>query len=100
MKLPSPAHLLRLSAVLTLIGLLLMLWSMFVPTPLPVILAMSVGQLFGTLAFALYGFVVLQDLRITRRARRIQHAPDLPDMRDLPNLRDLRPDEPPDEVSP
>jgi hypothetical protein len=72
MKLPAPDRLLRLAAVLTLIGLLLMLWSMFVPTPMPVILAMSVGQLLGTVAFALYGFVVLQDLRITRRARRTQ----------------------------
>ena len=55
--------LLRISAVLTLIGLGFMVWSILRPTPMPVILAMSVGQGFGTLAFALYGFVVLRDLR-------------------------------------
>jgi hypothetical protein len=55
--------LLRISAVLTLIGLAFMVWSIVRPTPLPVILAMSVGQGFGTLAFAIYGWVVLRDIR-------------------------------------
>jgi len=55
--------LLRIAAVLTLIGLALMVWSMLVPTPLPVMLAMTVGQAFGTAAFALYVFVVVRELR-------------------------------------
>jgi hypothetical protein len=54
---------LRFSAVLTLVALALMVWSVLQPTPLPVMLAMSVGQLLGTIAFALYLYVVLRDLR-------------------------------------
>jgi hypothetical protein len=40
-----------------------MVWSMLVPTPLPVMLAMTVGQAIGTSAFALYLFVVIRDWR-------------------------------------
>ena len=54
---------LRISAVLTLIGLALMAWSMLEPTPLPVMLAMSVGQGIGCMAFGLYLFVVIRDIR-------------------------------------
>lgn len=57
------------AAIMTLIGLALMVWSMAVPTPMPVILAMSVGQGLGILAFALFGIVVLVDqLRKQREA--------------------------------
>ena len=64
---------LRASAVLTLIALAMMAWSVLRPTPLPVMLAMSLGQAVGTAAFALYGWVVLADLRRIRRdARRAQ----------------------------
>ena len=55
--------LLRIAAALTLIGLALMVWSMLVPTPLPVMLAMTVGQAIGTTAFGLYLFVVVRELR-------------------------------------
>ena len=55
--------LLRISAVLTLVALALMVWSMLVPTPLPVMLAMTVGQVVGTSAFGLYLFVVVRALR-------------------------------------
>jgi hypothetical protein len=58
---------LRVSAVLTLIGLVLMVWSIFVPTPLPVMLAMTVGQVLGTTAFALYIYIVVRQLRRERR---------------------------------
>lgn len=61
---------LRISAVLTLLALALMVWSVLVPTPLPVMLAMTVGQGLGTAAFAIYGWVVFKDLTRTRRARR------------------------------
>jgi hypothetical protein len=66
----TSARLLRVSAVLTIVALGLMVWSMLDPTPLPVMLAMSVGQALGTLAFALYGFVVLRDVMRGRRASR------------------------------
>lgn len=54
-------RLLATAAILTLIGLGLMVWSMAEPTPMPVILAMSVGQGLGILAFVLFGVVVLVD---------------------------------------
>lgn len=66
----SPTTLLRAAAVLTLGALALMVWSMLDPTPLPVMLAMSVAQGLGTLAFGLYGFAVYKDLRRIRRERR------------------------------
>ena len=58
---------LRISAVLTLVGLALMAWSMLQPTPLPVMLAMTVGQGIGCMAFALYLYVVIRDIRRGRR---------------------------------
>jgi hypothetical protein len=66
----SDSRLIQLSAVLTMVALALMVWSMLAPTPLPVILAMSVGQLVGTMAFALYGIAIWRDVRRLRRARR------------------------------
>lgn len=66
----EPRLLVRVAAVLTLVGLALMVWSMVNPTPLPVMLAMSVGQVVGTAAFALYGLAVYKDLRRIRRERR------------------------------
>ena len=62
-KIPESTTLLRLSALLTLFGLVFMVWSLVMPTPMPVILAMSVGQGAGLLAFALYVYVVLRELR-------------------------------------
>ena len=61
---PKP---LAVSAVLTLVGLALMVWSMLQPTPLPVMLAMTVGQVIGTVAFAIFVAVIVRDLR--RRLR-------------------------------
>lgn len=64
-------HLLvRVSGVLTILGLALMCWSMLQPTPLPVMLAMSLGQAIGTGAFAIYIFVVVRDIYRHRRAKR------------------------------
>jgi hypothetical protein len=66
--------LLQIAAVLTLMGLALMVWSLIQPTPMPVILAMSVGQALGTLAFALFGYAVLLDQFRKQRARGAQGA--------------------------
>jgi hypothetical protein len=60
---PRKVKLLRVSAVLTLFGLGFMVWSILRPTPMPTILAMSLGQLIGTSAFAIYLFVVILDIR-------------------------------------
>jgi hypothetical protein len=54
---------LRLAAVLTLVGLGFMVWSMVEPTPMPVMLAMTVGQGLGTAAFAIYAVIVIQEIR-------------------------------------
>jgi uncharacterized protein (DUF2062 family) len=56
-------RLLAISGVLTLVGLALMAWSMLQPTWMPVMLAMTVGQLVGTTAFAIYLYVVVRDFR-------------------------------------
>jgi hypothetical protein len=64
------ARLVQVSAILTMIALAMMVWSMVEPTPLPVMLAMSVGQALGTIAFALYGIAIWRDVRRLRRARR------------------------------
>ena len=64
------ATMLRASAILTIVALASMVWSLVDPTPLPVMLAMSFGQLLGTLAFALYGIAILRDLRAQNRETR------------------------------
>jgi hypothetical protein len=61
---------LRVSAGLTLVALALMTWSLIQPTPLPVMLAMTVGQGIGTAAFAAFGWVVFRDLSRKRAERR------------------------------
>jgi hypothetical protein len=61
---------LRVSAVLTLIALALIVWSVLVPTPLPVMLAMTIGQGVGTAAFAIFGIIVFKDLSRSRRVKR------------------------------
>lgn len=67
-------RLIRWSAVLTLVALALMVWSVLVPTPLPVMLAMSVGQVVGTAAFALFAYVVLRDVRARWRGEAASQA--------------------------
>ena len=61
---------LRISAAFTILALAMMVWSLLVPTPLPVMLAMSAGQAFGMLAFGLYLTAIVIDLRRDRRAKR------------------------------
>ena len=56
-------RLLQISAVVTLVALALMVWSMLQPTPLPVMLAMTAGQALGTFALGGFLYVVIRDLR-------------------------------------
>ncbi len=65
---PRARQLLRGAAALTAAGLGLMMWSILVPTAMPVVLAMSVGQALGTTAFAMFGWVVFDELRSGRAA--------------------------------
>lgn len=68
-------RLLQASAVVTLVALALMVWSMLQPTPLPVMLAMTVGQGLGTLALGAFLFVVVRDVRRNYIRRRASEEP-------------------------
>jgi len=59
MKLPGPSRLVELACVLALIGLVAMVWSILDPRPVPVFVAMSVGQAIGTLSLFLFVFVLV-----------------------------------------
>jgi hypothetical protein len=61
---------LRVAGGLTLVALALMVWSLLDPTLVPIIIGMSLAQVFGTIAFAIYGTVVFVDLTRKRRAKR------------------------------
>ena len=66
------------ACILALIALGLMTWSLFDPRPVPVIVAMSIGQAIGTLSFAAFLYVVVADIRAriaTARAARSSGAP-------------------------
>ena len=53
---------LRLASFLGLLALLLIVWSVLDPRPIPVFLGMSVAQGIGTLSFAMFGWTILRDL--------------------------------------
>jgi hypothetical protein len=48
---------------LALAAIGLMLWSLFDPRPLPVVVAMSVGQALGTLSLMSLVYVIIADWR-------------------------------------
>ena len=63
---PSPklvGRLLTASCVCALLALALMVWSVVDPRPMPVVVAMTLGQAIGTLSLLLYLVVVGLDLR-------------------------------------
>ena len=62
MRLPT-ASVVRLACWCALAALALMTWSLFDPRPLPVIAAMSVGQVLGTMSFVAFLYAVARDLR-------------------------------------
>ncbi len=53
---------LRLAAVIALVALVLMIWPIFDPRPLPLIAAMSIAQGLGTLSLVIYLVIVAMDL--------------------------------------
>ena len=69
-KLPSNESLVRVACVLALVALPLMIWSVFVPTVWPVLVALSVGQAIGTLSFLIFLVVVAMDLRVEDTLRK------------------------------
>ena len=62
LKSRSVAHLTRVAAVLALIALAIIVFSVLFPRPLPVIFAMSAGHIIGGAAFACYLLAVLLDI--------------------------------------
>jgi len=57
------SRLLSAACGFALAALGLMVWSLFDPRPVPVVLAMSLGQLLGTLSLAAFLLVAAADLR-------------------------------------
>jgi peptidoglycan/LPS O-acetylase OafA/YrhL len=78
MKMPKAETLIRSSCVLALAALALIVWSMVDPRPIPVILAMSVGQVLGTLSFAAFLVIVVGDLRAAQREQGAKVPPPPP----------------------
>lgn len=62
------------ASIMTLFALALMVWSLFDPTLIPIIVGMSFAQVFGTIAFAIYGVVVFLDLTRKRREEKARKA--------------------------
>jgi hypothetical protein len=63
MKTQMYGRILRTACWLALVGIALMVWSLLVPSPMPVLVAMSVGQALGTLSLVAFLCVVVVDLR-------------------------------------
>ena len=57
---------LRWAALGGLVSLALMVWGVLDPQPIALVIAMSAGQALGTLSFAVFMLVVLNDLRRAR----------------------------------
>lgn len=72
MKLPrlDATRLIRLASLAILASLALMAWGIVDPRPLPVVMAMSVGQAVGIAGAALFVLVVVQDLHRLMQKRR------------------------------
>jgi hypothetical protein len=69
LRLPPNERLVRLAAVLALVALPLMVWSTIDPTVWPVLVALSIGQVIGTLSFALFLLAVARDLGVKKKIR-------------------------------
>ena len=62
MKRPSIETVTRWSALLALAGLALVVLSLLVPKPLPVVAAMTLGQVLGTASLLLFVSALVLDL--------------------------------------
>jgi hypothetical protein len=59
----APSQIMVLACVLALVALALIVWSLLDPRPVPVIVAMSAGQVLGTISLGAFLVVVARDLR-------------------------------------
>ncbi|CAN5309731.1 hypothetical protein BH09MYX1_BH09MYX1_33570 [soil metagenome] len=62
MKRPPIRVALVVSCVLGLIALALMTWSVLVPHPLQIMVAMSAGQVLGTTSLLIFAWVAVSDM--------------------------------------
>lgn len=67
LRFPSNDRLVRVAAILALVALPLMVWSVMDPTVWPVLVALSLGQAIGTLSFVLFLIAVARDLRVREK---------------------------------
>ena len=67
-KLPTAETALRAAAIGSLVSLALMVWSFLDPSPLVMVLAMSIGQALGLTALGLFLAVVGFDIVKRRRS--------------------------------
>jgi hypothetical protein len=78
MRTKAYSRVLQAACILALIALSLMVWSVLQPTPMPVMVAMSVGQVFGTLSLGAFLFVVVADVRKAHLERAPASSPPPP----------------------
>ena len=76
LRFPDPERLIRVACVLALVGLALMTWSVVDPRVWPVLVALSAGQVIGTLSLLLFAVVVIRDLGVLQRIRARPRPPD------------------------
>jgi hypothetical protein len=69
LRFPSNQRLVRVAAILALLALPLMVWSIVDPTVWPVLVALSLGQAIGTLSFLLFLVAVARDLGVKKKIR-------------------------------
>jgi hypothetical protein len=67
LRFPSNDRLVRVAAILALVALPLMVWSVVQPTVWPVLVALSLGQAVGTLSFVLFLVAVARDLGVEKK---------------------------------
>jgi hypothetical protein len=73
-KVRSYRRVLNLACVSALLALALMVWSLVEPTPMPVLVAMSVGQVLGTLSLAAFLAIVAVDVRRAHLERELKSS--------------------------
>ncbi len=56
-------RLLATACAFALLAVALMIWSLFDPRPIPVVVAMSMGQVLGTLSLLVFVCVIVADWR-------------------------------------
>jgi hypothetical protein len=70
---------LRIASIFALVGLVLMVWGVIDPRPMPVLVGLSIGQAIGTLSFLLYLIVVATDLGVKKRLGEERAPPSSPE---------------------